>query len=403
MHKTGATRHKKFLKAEKSKTKLKGKKDPELPKGTNVTKTNFKVKKIVIKEQLKKHTFSEPLSTRKLNVKELLSRLNHFNATSRTDALDGIKEIISSNPDILEQSMGPVIQGVSALVLNIEKAVRHSALKVLHLVLSNVQAEKIEPFFDIMSTYLRSAMTHIDNRIQEDSLLFLDILLLCVPEKAAQDFFKVIPNFLDMISKLRTDAKPGRTLTINMNSQMTSVKWRVKVLNRLKEFLQKFAACNKISTLENIETSKTIVVNKDSSNYFSLFNPIYTSTCHVSCFSAKSTESMLESDEVEKFSEYVDTLMTLLFETWLEASPNAQSDSNMETVVTEDAALLLKHSLEVISIIWELVKYYNKRTPSSKLEKQFCQKYKSPFAKNICSSFPYVTNVRSKQEQFQTD
>lgn len=138
MHKTGATRHKKFLKAEKSKTKLKGKKDPELPKGTNVTKTNFKVKKIVIKEQLKKHLQSEALSKRKLNVKELLSRLNHFNATSRTDALHGLKEIISSNPEILEQSLGPVIQGVSALILNVEKNVRSLIIMLLDSCLLNL-------------------------------------------------------------------------------------------------------------------------------------------------------------------------------------------------------------------------------------------------------------------------
>lgn len=42
-------KHKKFLKSEKAKIKLKGVK---LPKGLNVTKTDFKVKKIVIKEQI---------------------------------------------------------------------------------------------------------------------------------------------------------------------------------------------------------------------------------------------------------------------------------------------------------------------------------------------------------------
>lgn len=47
------TRHKKFLKSEKAKTKLKGAK---LPKGLNVTKTEFKVRKIVIRDQIKEPT-----------------------------------------------------------------------------------------------------------------------------------------------------------------------------------------------------------------------------------------------------------------------------------------------------------------------------------------------------------
>lgn len=121
MPQTGATRYQKFLKSEKGKTKLKAKKD--LPRGTNVTKTNFKVKKIVIQEQLKKHAANEALSTRKLNVKELLSRLNHFNVHSRTDALDGLKELITTRPDVLEQSLCQLVHGVTPLILNIEKVV----------------------------------------------------------------------------------------------------------------------------------------------------------------------------------------------------------------------------------------------------------------------------------------
>lgn len=131
MPQTGATRYQKFLKSEKSKTKLKSKKD--LPKGTNVTKTNFKVKKIVIKEQLKKHSETEALSTRKLNAKELLSRLNHFNTHSRTDALNGMKELITLHPDVLDQNLGQFIHGVSPLVLNIEKVV---SFHYLHNILS---------------------------------------------------------------------------------------------------------------------------------------------------------------------------------------------------------------------------------------------------------------------------
>ncbi|XP_073828927.1 uncharacterized protein [Musca autumnalis] len=42
--------HKKKLRAEKAKVKLKGAK---LPKGLNITKTGFKVRKITIREQLK--------------------------------------------------------------------------------------------------------------------------------------------------------------------------------------------------------------------------------------------------------------------------------------------------------------------------------------------------------------
>lgn len=50
------TRYQKFKKAEKAKTTLKGAK---LPKGLNVTKTDFKIKKIVIREQIRDTTVIE--------------------------------------------------------------------------------------------------------------------------------------------------------------------------------------------------------------------------------------------------------------------------------------------------------------------------------------------------------
>ena len=65
-------KHQKQLKSEKAKVKLKtttkGSKQP-LPKGLNITDASFKVKKIVIREQLKQQDGSQILSRRKLNVK----------------------------------------------------------------------------------------------------------------------------------------------------------------------------------------------------------------------------------------------------------------------------------------------------------------------------------------------
>lgn len=67
--------YKKFKKAEKAKIKLKAEKDKKgakLPKGTNVTKTDFKVRKIVIPEQLKERNLNEALSSKKYNIKVIL-------------------------------------------------------------------------------------------------------------------------------------------------------------------------------------------------------------------------------------------------------------------------------------------------------------------------------------------
>lgn len=270
-------------------------------------------------------------------------------------------------------------------------------MKVLNLMLSKADTERIDPFFDILCTYLRSAMTHIDGRIQEDSLFFLDTLLVCIPTKVAHDFHKIIPNFLDMISKLRVDSKPGRTLTVNLGSQITSVKWRVKVLNRLKDYLMAYVIYNHIEGNTEPLNDTTQIFDSTKMNYFSFFNPVYTQTCHVSCFSAKALQDTTPIDEGQKFTEYVDTLMPLLFETWLEVCPKESSEKNMETVVSEDAALLLTHTLEVFALIWVIIKHFDKKDPNSNIKKQFSQKYRQPYQQHFINSFPYVTNVKSKQ------
>ncbi|XP_026479434.1 uncharacterized protein LOC113385819 [Ctenocephalides felis] len=45
-------------------------------------------------------------------------------------------------------------------------------------------------------------------------------------------------NFLDMISKLRIESKSERSLTLNLNSKISTIKWRVNVLQKLQLMLQ---------------------------------------------------------------------------------------------------------------------------------------------------------------------
>lgn len=61
--------HRKFIKKEKSKVKLKVSHKTLLPKGQNITDTNFKVRKIVLHGQLKERGEHEILSKGNLNIK----------------------------------------------------------------------------------------------------------------------------------------------------------------------------------------------------------------------------------------------------------------------------------------------------------------------------------------------
>lgn len=66
----------------------------------------------------------------------------------------------------------------------------------------------------------------------------LDCLLLYTPALVAANCDGIFTCFLDMISKLRLESKPERTLTINLGSKLTSVHWRSRVLDRLLSILK---------------------------------------------------------------------------------------------------------------------------------------------------------------------
>lgn len=141
--------------------------------------------------------------------------------------------MIATDAEETLRHLSSIIQGLSKLCLDIERNIRRESFKVLGLLFSSCTADTVEPFFDVLSSFLRCAMTHIQTNIQEDSLLMLDVLLTHTPRLVAVNSDKIFVSFLDMISKLKTDNKSERTLSVNLGSKMTSVKWRTRVLDRL--------------------------------------------------------------------------------------------------------------------------------------------------------------------------
>lgn len=131
-----------------------------------------------------------------------------------------------------------MLQGICQLALDIEKDVRRECFKALNLVFASQTPDLIAPFVNVITSYLRCAMTHINIHIQEDSLALLDCLLLYAPTLVATNSDTIFTCFLDMISKLRTESNPQRTLTVHLGRKQTNVKWRSKVLDRLLGILK---------------------------------------------------------------------------------------------------------------------------------------------------------------------
>lgn len=225
-------KHKKFLKAEKAKVKLKATK---LKGPQNVTKTDFKVRKIVITEQLKNVQIKHA-GTRKIHsITDCLARLK--NSTS-VEVISNLKEIILYQPDDFQKHLESIIKVVANLSLAIESKDRKERFKILDIICAQTTEQNLRPFFPILVTFLKCAMSHIKPAIQEDSLLMLDVLLKHAPQLVASEKDNILQPYLDMMSKMRIEDKPERTLSVELGNKITSIRWRKNVLERLIVFLK---------------------------------------------------------------------------------------------------------------------------------------------------------------------
>ncbi|XP_050067723.1 testis-expressed protein 10 homolog [Anopheles maculipalpis] len=430
----------KFKKAEKSKIKLKGAK---LPKGANITKTNFKVRKIIVPDQLKQRNLTDAtvLSSRNLSLKDCLAKLKLNNVSSKIEGLRGVREIITKMPSELQRMLSSVVKDVSSLSIDIEHDVRKDAYKTLGCILAACGASIMVPYYDVLLSFLRCSMTHIQSRIQEDSLLLLDVLLLYLPDLIVANRDKILPQFLDMISKLRTESKPGRTLTINLDKQSTSTRWRVKVLSRLTGILKILIDSKTLNDepMEPVEESVPSRRTEEADNPFAskasdyqpnkpvqinfvfdgastMFMPLqrrhlYT-VCPMDVLFRKSSGTDKELslgdrvDDGRKLKMYVEMLMPVLFESWLEVRPaGTGSDAVQEHALTQEAAATLELLMAIFIQLWDLTVLYCSETNNDDMKLWFRGEYSAKFSTQILAGFPYYqsgTEVKSQAKRSKT-
>ncbi|XP_029043536.1 testis-expressed protein 10 homolog isoform X1 [Osmia bicornis bicornis] len=384
-------KHMKRLKSEKAKVKLKAKKTKNLPKGLNVTDPSFKVKKIVIREQLKQRDETEILSKRKLNVKELLSRLQHHNSTVRQDAVKELKELLSEHSlKLLSSQFGILLQGICALSLDKEKDIRHDSLKVLSLILGPISNDQLNPYCDVLISYLRCAMTHIDPRIKEDSLLFWDVLVQNCSTILARNSYKILPNFLDMISRLHTEIRPGRQLVTTLNSKNTNVRWRIRVLERLATMFSSIVNFFKSQQTVNSNVPAQVVHVDKTTGYIPIYMNANFQHCDIDFeqddnSKENTAETTLEAEELMK---YIELLMPLIFDSWIEVCPDEKHTDNSALLISTEASELLKSIVEIIQLITECIDILHTECDVN-MKFWFKSNFQNNYVKSLLSKFPY--------------
>lgn len=393
-------RHKKNLKADKAKVKLKQTKTKFLPKGQNVTNTTFKIKPIVLQEQLKEKQVDVPLSKRKLDIKDLISRMKHYNENVRHKACEEMTDMVKIHfEEIINHHLSVIVLSVSTLMQDRERKVRRAAMQVVNALLQIVPDEELDPFHHYFLVNLRCAMTNINKNIQEDSLMFLDSFLLYNSKIITKNPEKLLPDFFTLISKLRSESNLGRTLTVNLGSKMTSVTWRIKVLSRLHAVLEKILGNNLNNVFEAVDVGP--VFNAEVSNTFPLYKTKFGEKLANSDWDLLKIGSV--NSTTENLEKNIATVVPLLYETWIEVMPETKStnSSTENTILTEEAAAILACVMNTLYLLW---KYIRKLNNVDLTKKVFLSAEGNKFLDHLVTNFPYKQpENRKKKAKFSND
>ncbi|XP_053423517.1 testis-expressed protein 10 isoform X2 [Nycticebus coucang] len=403
------------------KIKLKvGKKKPRLE---NATTTNFKTKTIHVPEQLKEDG-TLPTNNRKLNIKDLLSQMHHYNAGVKQSALLGLKDLLSQYPFIIDAHLSNILSEVTAVFTDKDANVRLAAVQLLQFLAPKIRAEQISPFFPLVSAHLSSAMTHITEGIQEDSLKVLDILLEQYPALITGRSSILLKNFVELISHqqlskglINRDRSQSWILSVNPNRRLTSQQWRLKVLVRLSKFLQALAdGSSRLRESEGLQeqkenphaTSNSIFINwKEHANdqqHIQVYENGGSQPNVSSQFRLRYPVGGLNNvDEglssTESLKGFIEIIIPLLIECWIEAVP-PQLAASVRNGVEREPLQVMQQILNIISLLWKLSKQHDE---THNLESWLRKNYLIDFKHHFMSHFPYALKEITKHRRKETN
>ncbi|XP_076058362.1 testis-expressed protein 10 homolog [Oratosquilla oratoria] len=366
---------KKAKKADFAKVKLKvGKK---LKKADNETRTDFKARKIIIKEQFADKS-SENLVTKKNHtLKELLSRLHHQSVYVRQDGLNGLRQLVQNNrSDILSQQLSSIVSAAAPTILDTDGLIRGTGRKLITDLLLKVISE-IEPHLHILASHLSCALVHINTNVQADALDLVNIMVTHAPGLVAKHANVLLGNFLSLISKKVNNPQTSvpkvkkvdfsSLIMVSPENKLSSTKWRLKLLQEMGNFLRVILAEeDKCETAEPISPWQTILRGSLAQVQWSdqLVNNV------------GDVKILKDEDELQNFCS---SLVPLLFAMWAEITQG--------TMLTAEGKQMLQCMLELLEQIWNLTRICTQKNPA---QCKWLQDLLTPaFQQRVMIAFPY--------------
>ncbi|EPQ60740.1 hypothetical protein GLOTRDRAFT_31411 [Gloeophyllum trabeum ATCC 11539] len=238
------------FKARKAKLKLgKGK-----AQSNNVVDTSFKARSITLPSQsiAAQKDEAAPRTSRKLTFEDLTSQLKHYNASTRKDALHGLRELLEGYPYLIESRLSSLLATCSRLIGDEDASVRKALLGFFDWLLPKVSPDVLGPHASHLLLFTTSAQTHIFPEIRIDAVRFLDLFLDIIPEHIVEGWdqsqgdatpshgARVLEGYLGILNagtRFGEDGNTGPVEATSTASVTLSTASRQAVLKSVAHFL----------------------------------------------------------------------------------------------------------------------------------------------------------------------
>ncbi|VDO36775.1 unnamed protein product [Brugia timori] len=168
-------------------------------KKTTATDTRIQSKKVVLVEQLTKSD-NHCLSHRGLSLEELCRQLGHYNLNIRRDSVIGVKQLLSSHPELISKYLHVLIPAVGRLIAcDKSDSSFHAQLRSLLELLCTTNASTISSHFTLLMAHTLRALTHLRMGVRIYALTILTLIMRTYPGlcRNSTDLFDSFVEFLN--------------------------------------------------------------------------------------------------------------------------------------------------------------------------------------------------------------
>ncbi|KAI0375373.1 hypothetical protein BV20DRAFT_265919 [Pilatotrama ljubarskyi] len=177
-----SSKKKKDKAADFSKAKLKLGKGKQV--ASNVVDTSFKARSIALPTQsiATDKDGDAPTTKRRLTFDALILHLKHYNASTRRDAILGLRELLEAHPELIGTHLTTLVNSCVRIIGDEDASVRKTLLSFFAWLLRQVPQDDLLPHSPVLLLFTTSAQTHIFPEIRIDAVRFLDIFLDYIPD-----------------------------------------------------------------------------------------------------------------------------------------------------------------------------------------------------------------------------